>query len=172
MATNKRIALIIAFQGFRDEEYTGPKQVIEAAGIEVTTVSTQSGTATGKFGLPAKVDLLLNDLIIADYEAVVFIGGPGSYALRDNPTAHKIARETVKQGKILAAICAAPGILANAGVVKGKNITMFSDDGSAARGGANYTGKGVEVDGNIITATGPETAKAFGQSIVRVVINR
>ncbi|MFC1511217.1 DJ-1/PfpI family protein [Candidatus Margulisiibacteriota bacterium] len=161
----KKAAIIIAFQRFRDEEYAEPKAVLEKAGIEVTTASTQTGTATGKLGLPAKVDITLDQLNVADYDAVLFIGGPGSFDYYDNPLCHKIAQETIKQGKILGGICAAPGILANAGVLKGKKATMFSDTGIFAKGGATYTGKGVEVDGKIITATGPETAKAWGEKI-------
>lgn len=163
----KRVVMIIAWQGFRDEEYIEPKAVLEKAGISVTTASSQIGTATGKLGLKANVDIALKDLKVPDYDAVVYIGGPGSYDYREDPLAHKIAQEIVAQEKILAAICAAPGILANAGVIKGKKITMFTDDGSAASGGATFTGKGVEIDGKIITATGPKTAKAFGEAIAK-----
>ena len=164
-----RAVMVIAFNQFRDEEYSEPKKVLEAAGINVTTASTQVGTATGKLGLKVKTDLTLNDLKVTDYDAVIYIGGPGSYDFRDDPLAHQIAQETIAQGKVLAAICAAPGILAKAGVLQGKKFTMFTDDGSAAEGLATYTGKGGEIDGKIITATGPETAKAFGQAIVNAI---
>lgn len=166
---SKKIALIIAFEGFRDEEYSEPKQVFEQAGIEVTTVSLKIGTAKGKLGMPAKVDLTLNDLKVEDHDAVVFIGGPGSYGYYDDPTAHRIAKETLEKNKILAAICAAPGILSKAGVLKGKKATMFADDGTLSKGGASYTGKGVEIDGRIITATGPKTARAFGEAILKAI---
>ncbi|MFH1826700.1 MAG: DJ-1/PfpI family protein [bacterium] len=164
----KKVALIIPFQGFRDEEYLEPKAVFETSGIAVTTASTQVGTATGKLGAKAKVDITLNDLKVADYDAILFIGGPGSYALRDNPIAHKIAQEAVEQDKILAAICAAPGILAKAGVLEGKKATMFAPNNEIlTKHGASYTGNGVEIDGKIITATGPETAKRWAQTIQR-----
>ena len=165
----KRAVMIIAFEGFRDEEYIEPKQVLEKAGIEVITASSKVGIAKGKLGMKAKVDITLNDIKAADYAAVAYIGGPGSYDYREDPLAHKIAQETIAQGKILAAICAAPGILANAGVLKGKKITMFSDDGSAAKGGATYTGKGVEIDCKIITADGPAHARQFGEAIAKAV---
>lgn len=159
--------MIIAFEGFRDEEYREPKTVFEKAGIIVATASSSLGTAKGKLGLPAKVDLTLDQLKISDYDAVLFIGGPGCYGYYDDPVAHKIAKETIRQGKILGAICAAPGILANAGALKGKKATMFTDDGTLAKGGATYTGKGVEIDGKIITATGPQTARVWGEAIVK-----
>ncbi|MGB9612838.1 MAG: DJ-1/PfpI family protein [Candidatus Margulisiibacteriota bacterium] len=165
----KKVLMIIAFEGFRDEEYQQPKTVLEKAGVEVTTASSKLGTATGKLGMKAKVDITLDQVKVSGYDAVLFIGGPGCYNYYDDPTCHKIAQETVKEGKILGAICAAPGILAQAGVLKGKKATMFADDGTLAKGGAIYTGKGVEIDGKIITATGPSTAKAFGEAILKAL---
>lgn len=169
MAANKQIVMIIAFERFRDEEYSFPKEVFEKAGIKVTTASSKTGTATGKLGMEARVDITLEQVRVADYDAVLFIGGPGSFNYYDNEECHKIAQETIEQNKILGAICAGPGILARAGVLKGKKATMFEDTGELAKGGAVYTGKGVEIDGKIITATGPSTAKAWGEAIVRAL---
>lgn len=165
----KKAVMIIAFERFRDEEYSYPKEVFEKAGITVTTASSKLGMATGKLGMKTKVDITLDQVKVEDYAAVVFIGGPGSLDYYDNTTCQKIARETVKQGKILGAICAAPGILARAGVLKGKMATMFEDTGELAKGGATYTGAGVEIDGKIITATGPSTARAWGEAIVKAL---
>ncbi|MFA6548561.1 MAG: DJ-1/PfpI family protein [Candidatus Margulisiibacteriota bacterium] len=162
-----KIALIIAFERFRDEEYTDPKQVLEQAGFTAVTVSSALGTATGKLGMKAKVDITLEQVIVQDYAAILFIGGPGSFSYYDNPICHKIAQDTLKAGKVLGAICAAPGILAKAGVLKGKKATMFDDTGVLGENGATYTGNGVEIDGNIITATGPVTAKAWTEAIIK-----
>lgn len=159
--------MIIAFQGFRDEEYDIPKKILEKAGIEVTTASTQVGTATGKLGMTAKVDITLKDIKVSDYDSIIFVGGPGSYDLFDDPLAQGIAKETIEQNKILAAICAAPGILAKAGLLKGKKTTCFSGVSYLlVKSGANYTGSGLEIDGKIITADGPAHAKQFGEAIV------
>ncbi|MFH1542757.1 MAG: DJ-1/PfpI family protein [bacterium] len=167
---SNKVAIIIARQNFRDEEYFEPKAVFEQAGLQITTVSTQVGTATGKYGKTTTVDLPLEQLDVSEYDVIAFIGGPGSYELRDNKTAHKIAQETVKQDKLLAAICAAPGILAKAGVLKGKKATMFEPDQDILiQHGATFTGNGVEVDGKIITATGPETAKSWAKEILKAL---
>jgi protease I len=166
----KMIAMIIAFEMFRDEEYAEPKAVLEKAGYQITTASSKLGEATGRFGMKAKVDITLDQLKVADYDAVLFVGGPGSHGYYQDPLAHRIAQDTVKQGKVLGAICAAPGILANAGVLKGKKATVHEGDiDTVVKGGANYTGKGVEIDGKIITATGPSTAKAWGEAIVKAL---
>lgn len=165
----KKAVMIIAQQMFRDEEYAEPKAVLEKAGIAVTTASRNAGLAKGKLGMTAQVDIPISDLKVADYDAVLFIGGPGSFDYYDDPTCHKIAQETLKQGKILGAICAAPGILVKAGVLKGKKMTMFDKHEVLDNSGAIYTGKGVEIDGNIITATGPHTARAWGEAIWKML---
>jgi len=162
----KNIVMIIAFNRFRDEEYAEPKKVFELAEVKVITASTQLGTATGKLGMKTSVDITLAQLNAADYDAVLFVGGPGSFDLYENKTCHKIAQDTLAQGKVLGAICAAPGILAHAGVLQGKKATMFDDTGVLAQFGAIYTGNDVEVDGKIITATGPVTTKAWAEAIL------
>jgi protease I len=165
----KSAVMIIAFEMFRDEEYAEPKVVLIKAGIAVTTASSKLGMATGKLGMKAKVDIALDQVHVQDYDAVLFIGGPGSFNYYDNPTCHKIAQETVKQDKVLGAICAAPGILARAGVLKGKSATMFDDTGEIHKGGGTFIGQGVVIDGQLITATGPQTAKAWGEAIAKAL---
>ena len=161
--------MIIAFEKFRDEEYDVPKKVFEQMGISVITVSSKMGIATGKFGMKAKVDLTLDQVKVEDYDAILFIGGPGSFDYYNNLTCHKIAKEAIKEGKILGAICAAPGILAHAGVLTGKKATMFEDTGVLKQFGSTYTGKDLEIDGKIITATGPQTASSWAEEIIKAL---
>lgn len=166
----KSVVMIIAFEGFRDEEYLHPKAVLENAGIKVTTASTQLGTAKGKFGAPAKVDILIKDVNTNDYDAVLFIGGPGCFQFHDDPLAQQIAKDTVKADKILGGICAAVTTLARAGVLKGKTVTSYPGEReNIIAEGARHTGKGVEIDGKILTADGPQSAKAWGEAIVKAL---
>lgn len=155
--------MVIAAKDFRDPEYYLPKKVLEDRGIKVVTAST-SKTAKGAEGGIVNVDVLLKDANDKDYDAVAFIGGPGSYQLHDDPTAHKLAKDTINSGKMLGAICAAVGTIAKAGVLKGKKATCFSGVSDIIKAnGANYTGEGVTIDGDIVTADGPKSAKAFGE---------
>ena len=166
---DKKAVMIIAKEGFRDEELFEPKEVMEQAGIKVS-IASSSFSAKGKLGSSVKADLLVDSLNASDYDAVIFVGGPGSKEYFKNPTAHKIAEETLAKGKLLAAICAAPQTLAYAGTLKGKKATVFPGDEEVLKSlGANYTGKPVEKDGNIITADGPGSAKAFGEAIVKAL---
>jgi protease I len=166
----ERAVMIIAFEGFRDEEYAEPKKVLEGAGIEVSTSSSKVGVARGKLGMSAKVDLALKDVHVPDYDAVIFVGGPGSYDYFDDPVAQGIAKEAVKENKILASICAASSILANAELLKGVKATCFPGESSNLKSkGARYSPSGLEVDGKIITADGPKHARQFGEAIVKVL---
>ena len=166
----RKAVMIIAFQGFRDEEYAEPKAVLENAGIQVTTASTQLGTAKGKLGMSAKVDITLDQVKIKDYDAILFIGGPGCYDFHDDPLAQGIAKEAIKQGKVLGAICAAVAILAKAGLLKGVKSTSFSGVSDILKSnGALYSPSGLEVAGKIITADGPAHARQFGEEIAKAL---
>lgn len=159
--------MLIAFKGYRDEEYHRPKELMEAAGLNVFTASTQLGTAQGKLGTPAKVDITLDQVKAKDYDGVAFIGGPGSYDYFEDSRALELAREAVKQNKVVGGICAAAAILAHAGVLKGVKATCFPGVADILKEkGALYSAAGIEVSGRLITADGPAHAKEFGQAFV------
>lgn len=175
ISKKKTAAMIIAFRNFRDEEYFVPKEVLETAGAEITTVSTQIGEAIGADGGEAEVALSLEDLNVADFDAIIFIGGPGALKYLDQDESYQIAKGAISQGKILAAICISPVILAKAGILEGKRATVWSSalDKEPVRilqdHGANYQGNPVVVDGKIITGNGPAAAKEFGETIVSLL---
>lgn len=175
MTKNGRIAMIIAFREFRDEEYFIPKKILESADFKITTVSSSLGTAIGKLGGDTEVDILLENLKVFDYDAVLFIGGDGVRKYWDNETCYKIAREAVKNNKVLGAICIAPVILAKAGVLKGKKATVWSSpmDKSTVKilkeEGVNYQEGPVVVEEKIVTASGPSAAKDFAKSVINLV---
>jgi protease I len=165
-----KVLMVIAFIGYRDEEYHQPKEIIEKADIAVSTASTETGMARGKLGATARVDFSLDQVDVSDYDAIAFIGGPGSYDLFDNKQAQRIAQDAVKQGKVLAAICAATAILAQAGMLKGVKATCFPGVSDILKAkGAAYSPSGFEVAGKIITADGPAHAKQFGEAIVKAL---
>ncbi len=166
----KRVVLIIAHKGFRDEEYARPRAVFEAKGFQITVASSSLEMATGMLGARVKPDILVSDIAVGNYDAIVFVGGVGAKEYWDDPNAHRIAREAVGQGKVLAAICIAPATLARAGVLKGKRVTAFKGViGEVRAGGATYTGADVERDGLIITAIGPQAAAKWGEEIVKAL---
>ena len=168
--TGKKILMVIAKSKFRDEEYAEPRQLLENEGANITVASSSRDIATGMLGLQVKPDVLLTEVKEADYDGIVFVGGGGAAEYFDSPVAHKLAQNFFSRGKLTAAICIAPATLANAGVLKGKLATAYpSSEAIVEAQGAVLAKAHVVVDGNIVTAVGPEAAKQFGQKLVEVL---
>jgi len=166
----KKVVMVIASQGFRDEEYSEPKSLIEKAGGKVVAASSSLEPAKGTRGKTVKPDVLLKDVKADDFDAVVFVGGAGAAEYWEDATAHSLAKDAARKGKLVCAICIAPVTLANAGVLDGKKATVWKSEASKLEAkGAKYTGKDVQVDGKIITASGPPASVAFGKEIVRAL---
>lgn len=174
---NKKIAIVIAFKDFRDEEYFVPKGILKEAGVKIKTASIEKGTAIGADGGEVEIEILVKDLNPGEFDAVVFIGGSGCLENLDNENSYKVVKETVSQDKLLAAICISPVILAKAGVLKGKKATVWSSpmDKSAIKileeNGAVYQDEQVVIDGKIITGVGPIAAEEFGMKVAEALTN-
>jgi protease I len=165
----KTIALVIADKNFRDEEYQHPKDVLVAAGFKVITACTTTKTVVGKLGLEVKPDMLVMDLIIDQIDALIFIGGGGAEQYFNDIIAHQLLKSAQEKGKIYGAICIAPVILANAGLLQDKKATVFSSEiETIKKAGAIYSTDDVVVDGKLVTANGPAAAKRFGEAIVKL----
>ncbi len=163
----KKVLLIIAPENFRDEELFETKKVLDAAGIKTEVASTKIGIIKGMLGGSQEVKKTILDISIVDYSAIVFVGGAGASVYFDDPIALAIAEEAVRQNKLIAAICIAPSILANAGILRDKKATSFlSEKDNLTKKGAEFTGDSVTIDNRIITASGPEAARDFGWKIV------
>jgi len=169
----KRVALmVIAPQNFRDEECFETKDELEKAGIKVEIASLTKGEKRGTHGGLINADMPIGSVNVEDYDAVVFIGGAGAQIYFQNPIALDIARQAYNTGKITAAICVAPVILANSGVLNGKKATIWEgpDTMKVFRDkNVDYTGKSVEVDGKIVTANGPKASREFGRKIAELL---
>jgi protease I len=170
----KKAVMIIAFRDFRDAEYFVPKEILEKGGVEVKSASNKMGLAIGADGGEANVDLLVSQINVSDFDAIIFVGGPGALNALDNENSYKVAKEAVSQDKILAAICISPVILAKAGVLKGKRATVWNDFTKSQakileKEGAVFEEKSVVVDGKIITGNGPGAAREFGEKILELL---
>lgn len=168
--SQKRILMLIAQHDFRDEEYEIPKEVFAQSGFEVKTASERRGEAKGSIDAIANVDFAFHEVNVHDYDAFVFVGGTGISHYFHDEELLTLTREGFSEGKIIAAICYAPTILANAGILQGKRATAHDDQRTTLiQKGAQFTGISVEVDGNIITANGPKAAYEFGEKIVEML---
>jgi len=165
---NKKILMVIAPKDFRDVEYLEPRKVFEQNGIEVQVASIQSGVATGADGAKVKIDLTVSQVEVNDYDAVVFVGGPGMAEILNDESMQLLAKKFYQANKLTTAICVAPAILAKAGILSGKQATVWSGVVSdLAAGGAIYLKEKVVQDGQLITASGPAAAVAFAEKIIQ-----
>lgn len=170
----KNILMIIASKNFRDEEYFIPFDIFQKEGAKITTASSVKGEIIGIEGGEARATLILKEVKINNFDAVIFAGGGGASEYFDNNEAHRIAQEAVNKHKILAAICIAPIILARAGVLGGKRATVWSSildktgkkELKEAR--CAVEDKNIVIDGKIITADGPSASEDFAKAIVAV----
>ncbi len=121
-------------------------------------------------GARVKPEVLLKNVKAADFDAVVFVGGVGASAYFDDPTAQALARQAVAEGRVVAAICVAPSILARAGVLKGKRATAWNwQKEDLERGGALWVDGPAVRDGRLVTGNGPEAARAFAELLAEAL---
>ena len=168
----KKVLMVIAHQRFRDEELLHTRDVLVKKGAKVVVASTSMAPASGMLGARVKPDALLGRVKAEDYDALVFVGGAGAEVYFNDDRALELARSAHSQGKVVAAICIAPSILALAGLLNGKRATVWNGAKYTAilrDRGARYTAEPVTVDGNIITASGPQAARRFGEAIAKAL---
>ncbi|WP_334110778.1 DJ-1/PfpI/YhbO family deglycase/protease [Thermodesulfitimonas autotrophica] len=172
----KKVLLVIAPKDFRDEEFFTPKQIFAEKGTQVTVASTARGTATGMLGGKAKVDLVFAEVRASSYDAVVIAGGTGSETyLWGNQQLRRIVQEAYAQGKVVAAICLSPVVLARAGCLKGREATVFPDPAAVKElksAGAKYVNRSVVTAGKVVTGRDPEAAGEFAQVVARLLSGR
>ncbi|MGV8171339.1 MAG: DJ-1/PfpI family protein [Candidatus Woesearchaeota archaeon] len=170
----KNIAMIIAPKGYQDTEFNVPYRYFRYQGASVDVYSTKKGIATGALGGTFDIEHTLSELNVNNYNAIVFVGGPGTPLLRNDSNAVRIAKDAITSNKVLGAICWSPTILAKAGILKDKNATVWSGPDTELsmytseylqEQGAIYTGQDVTIDGNIITADGPGSAQKYAETI-------
>ena len=167
----RSLLFVIAPKNFRDEELLTTKSILESKGVKATIASTTRDTVVGMLGAKVLPEKLISNVDLSKYDGVVFVGGSGTTMLWDNRTAHKLAVEAKESGKIVAAICFGPVILARAGILKNCNATVSpSVSEEIERYGAHYTGKPVAICGRIITANGPKSVELFAEAIEKLLM--
>jgi protease I len=166
-------ALLVIGPDFRDEEYQIPKEVLEDAGVDVVTAAPSDDECTGAGGKVVAPDKMLSEVNARDYEAIVVVGGPGAREnLWDNQDLLDLLASAAKAKKVVAGICISAAVLANAGVLEGKDATVFETPESLdalEEGGANYVNEPLVVDGKVITANGPKAAQDFAEAILEAM---
>jgi putative intracellular protease/amidase len=168
-----KVALVIASKGYQQVEYSETKKVLESNNYQVVTVSDTAGTATAKDNTTTIVNLTLNQLKVADYTGIFFIGGPGALERLDTQISYSILRDAKARNVVRGAICVATRILAHAGILDGLEATGWNGDNELAKiykeYNVTYAPVAVVVCDYTITATGPSAAQEFGEAIVNLL---
>lgn len=153
--------------GFEECEALAPLDVLRRGGVTVKTVGIGNEFITGAHGITVKSDILENDVLLnEDLEAVILPGGmPGTINLENNQTVRDAVSFAQTHNKLICAICAAPKILGNMGLLKDKNATCFPGFENELKD-AVISDRFVVTDGNIITAKGAGVAFEFGFEIL------
>ncbi|QYJ08123.1 type 1 glutamine amidotransferase domain-containing protein [Qipengyuania flava] len=168
----KRV-MILATDGFEQSELMGPKANLEKAGIETEVVSLESGEIKGwqdgNWGESVSVDKTVDEVSSCEsYDALLLPGGQmNPDILRMNDRAVAIVREFGMAGKPIAAICHAPWLLSEAGLIDGKTVTGWpSIRTDLSNAGATVVDQEVAQDGQIITSRNPDDIPAFSKALI------
>lgn len=164
------IVMIVPSEQFRDEELFETRTELERAGHSTVIASATTRPCSGMLGGWVVPTLTLAQVDPEAFDAVIFVGGLGVRQYYHDPQAHRIAREMHGRGKVVAAICLAPVVLANAGLLTGKHATVSASEAKTLqRLGARYQATGVVVDGALVTGDGPTSARRFGREIAALL---
>ena len=168
---NKQIA-ILAADGFEQAELEGPKKILEKAGAKTVIVSLKKGKIQGMQhadkGDEFPVDCLLADARVEDFDALVLPGGlMNPDTLRSTPAAVDFVRAFADAGKPIGAICHAPWILIEAGLIAGRTLTSWpAIQTDVKNAGGKWVDQEVVVDGNLTTSRKPDDIPAFGARLI------
>jgi len=163
--------LVPLAEGFEEIEAITVVDLLRRAGIEVHTAALAGRQVTGSHGITVTSDRLLEDARASDYDMIVLPGGlPGADHLKADARVTSLLREFAAAGRYTAAICAAPGVLAHAGLLAGRAATSFpgflTPDSAP---GLRLRDDPVVIDGMVATSRGPGTAMDFGLALIELL---
>jgi len=167
----KRVA-ILATDGVEEVELNEPRRALDAAGAETTLVSPKTGTIKGwqhdQWGGQIRVDLALDDAREEDFDALMLPGGVmNPDHLRVNGNAVEFVRSFFAAGKPVAAICHAPWLLVEAGVVRGKTLTSWpSLKTDIQNAGGDWVNREVVNDEGLVTSRRPDDIPEFNAKMI------
>jgi protease I len=168
-AAEGKILMVLPFQEFQEDELKAPRDYFRGQGYEVILATKGGGSATAMSGEKVNVDLDLKDVDVKNYCAVVFVGGDGIEFLKlyDDPDYLALARASA-EARVVGSICLGSNIVANAGLLAGKKATGADPEYLCGKGAVISNGPVVR-DGQIITASGPDAALEFAESIIQAL---
>lgn len=154
--------------GFEETEAVGTLDLLRRAELEVKSVGIGGKTVKGSHDITVVCDLDDSEISLSDIQGVVLPGGlPGTFNLEKSEVVQAAIDHAAQNDILLCAICAAPLILGNLGLLKGKRFTCSPGFSQGIEG--EYTANRVERDGSIITAKGAGCTIPFALEIIRAL---
>lgn len=166
--------LIPLAQGCEELEAVTLIDLMRRAGIEVIVAGLDAGPVTASRGVRLLPDVTLEEVLDQDFDMMVLPGGlPGADHLDNDPRIHGLLKRLHDSGRITAAICAAPKVLARAGLLDGRQATSYPGvidamDLPATR----VLQQAVVADGNVVTSRGPGTAMDFALDLIERLLGK
>jgi 4-methyl-5(b-hydroxyethyl)-thiazole monophosphate biosynthesis len=163
--------LVPLAQGCEELEAVTIIDLLRRAGITVVTAGLDDQPVRASRGVTLVPDTVLDDALAQDYDMVVLPGGlGGSDALAEDDRIRKLLVEMANSGRFTAAICAAPKVMASAGILSGKTATSFPGALDATQlADVTYSEDPVVRDGHVITSRGPGTAMDFSLALIETL---
>lgn len=164
--------LVPLAEGCEELEAVTVIDLLRRAGIEVVVAGLKPGVVKASRGVQLVPDVTLDQALAHDYDMVVLPGGmPGAAHLKDDARVVDLLKKMASAGKYTAAICAAPMVLAEAGLLRGKQATSYPGflDGLP---GVTLRDEAVVQDGTVLTSRGPGTAMDFALQLVETLAGR
>jgi 4-methyl-5(b-hydroxyethyl)-thiazole monophosphate biosynthesis len=166
--------LIPLAQGCEELEAVTVIDVLRRAGITVVTVGLDEKPVKASRGVVLIPDTTLDEALNQFFDMIVLPGGlPGADYLNNDPRIHKLLKDMQQQGKYTAAICAAPKVLADAGLLANKSATSYPGVLENMQvPNMQFVDKPVIKDGQVITSRGPGTAMDFALELINTLVGR
>ncbi|MFP4564260.1 MAG: DJ-1 family glyoxalase III [Spirochaetia bacterium] len=165
-------AVVLLADGFEEVEGITQIDFLRRAGIEVVTAGVTGKRVEGGHGIRVEADTGLRKLY-GDFDAVVIPGGKGGAdTIAASREAVELIRKYFEAGKLVAAICASPGVvLGPNGILEGRRATCYPGFEDRFPDSAEHVEDRVVIDGNLITSKGPGTAALFAVEIIRYLLD-
>lgn len=166
-------AVMLFANGFEEVEALMTADILMRGGVEVTLASiTEETEVTGSHGIRVGMDAVMEQVDFAGQDAVLIPGGmPGTLNLGDSKKVTGVLTEMHEAGKIVGAICAAPSVLGQCGILKGKRATCYPGFEEKLTG-AEFVDEKAVVDGNVVTSRGLGTSMEFGFALLEVLVSK